>query len=73
MKLCPPHTATHTAQHAFREGFLVNDGLLESGMIGKLKQSYPSEPIEDLRARYEKDGYLFIKAPVDGIFDPDNN
>ncbi|CCT72471.1 uncharacterized protein FFUJ_12346 [Fusarium fujikuroi IMI 58289] len=55
-------TVTKTAQHAFRQGYLVNDGILESSMIGKLKQSYPSEPIEHLRARYEKDGYLFMKG-----------
>ncbi|EXL46863.1 phytanoyl-CoA hydroxylase [Fusarium oxysporum f. sp. radicis-lycopersici 26381] len=55
-------TATQTAQHAFKEGYLVNDGLLDSGMIGKLKQSYPSEPIEALRARYEREGYLFMKG-----------
>ncbi|KAM0558012.1 hypothetical protein ACHAPJ_005179 [Fusarium lateritium] len=54
--------ATQPAQHAFKEGYLVNDGLLEPEMIGKLKPSYPSEPIEDLRARYEKDGYLFVKG-----------
>ncbi|EGU76138.1 hypothetical protein FOXB_13344 [Fusarium oxysporum f. sp. conglutinans Fo5176] len=55
-------TVTQTAQHAFKEGYLVNDGLLDSDMIGKLKQSYPSEPIEALRARYEKEGYLFMKG-----------
>ncbi|RKL42501.1 hypothetical protein BFJ72_g4880 [Fusarium proliferatum] len=55
-------SVTQTAQHTFRQGYLVNDGILESSMIGKLKQSYPSEPIEDLRARYEKDGYLFMKG-----------
>ncbi|KAF5251602.1 hypothetical protein FANTH_3212 [Fusarium anthophilum] len=93
-------TLTQTAQPIFMEGCLVNDGLPESRMIGNLKQSYQSEPIEDLIARYEKDGY-FMKgllprsdvldcreayfrflspsgvlqpnsAPVDGIFDPDN-
>ncbi|KAF5701261.1 phytanoyl hydroxylase [Fusarium globosum] len=46
----------------FHVCYLVNDGILESSMIGKLKQSYPSEPIEHLRARYEKDGYLFMKG-----------
>ncbi|KAF4500320.1 phytanoyl- hydroxylase [Fusarium agapanthi] len=55
-------TSTQTAQPVFRQGYLVNDGLLQSGMIRKLKQSYKSESIEDLRARYEKDGYLFMKG-----------
>ncbi|KAJ3534077.1 hypothetical protein NM208_g7697 [Fusarium decemcellulare] len=49
-------------RHAFEEGYLVNDGTLTPEMIASLKPSYPSEPIEDLRARYEKDGYLFMKG-----------
>ncbi|KAI8724183.1 hypothetical protein NCS52_00276000 [Fusarium sp. LHS14.1] len=49
-------------QHAFKNGYLVNDGLLKPDMIGSLRPSYPSEPIDILQARYEKDGYLFMKG-----------
>ncbi|KAL6352589.1 hypothetical protein LRP88_13055 [Fusarium phalaenopsidis] len=49
-------------QHAFKDGYLVNDGLLKPDMIGPLRSSYPSEPIDVLQARYEKDGYLFMKG-----------
>ncbi|KAF4447163.1 phytanoyl-CoA hydroxylase [Fusarium austroafricanum] len=54
--------ATQPAQHAFKESYLVNDGLLGSNMIGQLKKSYPDESIEELKARYGQDGYLFIKG-----------
>ncbi|KAM0426370.1 hypothetical protein ACHAPT_008416 [Fusarium lateritium] len=49
-------------QHSFNDGYLVNDGVLKPDMIGSLTPSHPSEPIDVLRARYEKDGYLFMKG-----------
>ncbi|KAM5341537.1 hypothetical protein ACJ41O_014568 [Fusarium nematophilum] len=49
-------------QHSFKDGYLVNDGILKPDMTAALRPSYPSEPIEQLRARYEKDGYLFLKG-----------
>lgn len=53
---------TQPTQHAFKDGYLVNDGLLKPDMIGSLRPSYPSESIDVLQARYEKDGYLFMKG-----------
>ncbi|KAI0173003.1 hypothetical protein GGR52DRAFT_547009 [Hypoxylon sp. FL1284] len=40
----------------------VNDGLLDPDRIGYLQPSSPSEPLNDLRRRYERDGYLFLKG-----------
>ena len=40
----------------------VNDGLLAEDQIGSLRPSDPSEPLETLRERYDKDGYLFLKG-----------
>lgn len=40
----------------------VNDGLLAPEEVGWLRSSYPDEPIEELRARYEKDGFLLLKG-----------
>ncbi|KAK6189561.1 hypothetical protein LQW54_013153, partial [Pestalotiopsis sp. IQ-011] len=40
----------------------VNDGILASSEVGKQEPSYPSEPIEVLRARYKKNGYLLLKG-----------
>ncbi|GME55417.1 putative phytanoyl- dioxygenase protein [Neofusicoccum parvum] len=40
----------------------VNDGPLKPAEIAPLKQSSPNEPIEDLRRKYEEDGYVFLKG-----------
>ncbi|KAI9901299.1 hypothetical protein N3K66_003116 [Trichothecium roseum] len=40
----------------------VNDDLLKPSEVALLHQSSPSEPLEDLRARYERDGYLLVKG-----------
>lgn len=42
----------------------VNDGLLEPEQVGLLKPSYPNEPLEELRERYHRDGYLFLKGLI---------
>lgn len=38
----------------------VNDGSLQ--VVKVLHESRPTEPLETLRQRYEKDGYLFLKG-----------
>ncbi|RAO73553.1 uncharacterized protein BHQ10_009565 [Talaromyces amestolkiae] len=43
-------------------GLEVNDGRLLPENIAYLTPSYPSEPIETLRARYEQDGMLLLKG-----------
>ncbi|OTA58955.1 hypothetical protein K449DRAFT_436460 [Hypoxylon sp. EC38] len=40
----------------------VNDGLLDPAQVGYLHPSSPSEPLGDLRQRFERDGYLFLKG-----------
>jgi phytanoyl-CoA hydroxylase len=40
----------------------VNDGPLAASDIGYLKPSYPDEPLEVLRQRYEADGYVLLKG-----------
>ncbi|KAH8812420.1 hypothetical protein F5884DRAFT_820310 [Xylogone sp. PMI_703] len=40
----------------------VNDGPLEPERVGRLRPSYPDEPVEELRKRYRQDGYLFLKG-----------
>lgn len=44
--------------------FLVNDGVLDKAQVLNLRQSFPSEPIEELRARYEQDSYVFLKGLI---------
>ncbi|KAL4796408.1 hypothetical protein BDV19DRAFT_81245 [Aspergillus venezuelensis] len=44
------------------ETLAVNDGPLTSENAALLRPSDPSLPLEELRARYEKDGYLFLKG-----------
>ncbi|KAI5918443.1 hypothetical protein F4810DRAFT_691921 [Camillea tinctor] len=40
----------------------VNDGLLNPQQVGGLRASYPNEPLEDLKQRYQDEGYLFLKS-----------
>ncbi|OJD37496.1 phytanoyl-hydroxylase [Diplodia corticola] len=42
--------------------FYVNDGQLDPAGIAPLKPSSPDEPIDDLRKRYDENGYLFLKG-----------
>jgi len=43
------------------ERLAVNDGPLQPEDIAFLRPSDPSLPLEELRKRYEEDGYLFLK------------
>lgn len=43
---------------------LVNDGPLKPDQVGVLRPSYPSEPLDRLRQRYNEDGYLFLKGLI---------
>lgn len=40
----------------------VNDGLLSPGQVGHLRPSSPDDPLDELRQRYENDGYLLLKG-----------
>ncbi|KAF3053694.1 hypothetical protein E8E11_011358 [Didymella keratinophila] len=40
----------------------VNDGLLKPEQVGALRQSSPDMPLEELRRRYNDDGYVFLKG-----------
>jgi phytanoyl-CoA hydroxylase len=40
----------------------VNDGPLNSDSVSLLRPSYPSEPIEELRKRYDEDGMLLVRG-----------
>ncbi|KAL4766148.1 uncharacterized protein BDW70DRAFT_154843 [Aspergillus foveolatus] len=53
------------------ETLAVNDGPLTSENAALLRPSDPSLPIEELRARYEADGYLFLKGllPRDDVLE----
>jgi phytanoyl-CoA hydroxylase len=42
----------------------VNDGPLDPSNISFLRPSYPTEPLEELRASYEENGYLFLKQLI---------
>lgn len=50
------------ATHQPLEDFLVNDGILPQDETGLLTKSLPTEPIQTLRQRYDRDGYLFLKG-----------
>jgi phytanoyl-CoA hydroxylase len=40
----------------------VNDGLLQPSQVGRMHESSPDAPLDELRRRYAADGYLFLKA-----------
>lgn len=40
----------------------VNDGLLDASEVLPLRASRPDEPLDELRARYEADGYLLLRG-----------
>jgi phytanoyl-CoA hydroxylase len=44
------------------EKLYVNDGLLHPEQVGALKPSSPDLPLEELRRRYNVDGYVFLKG-----------
>ncbi|GFG08122.1 hypothetical protein IFM61392_05205 [Aspergillus lentulus] len=46
---------------ALEHNIRVNDGPLTSENAALLRPSDPSLPLDELRARYEQDGYLFLK------------
>lgn len=46
------------------EKLFVNDGLLRPDQVGFLKESTPDTPIEELRRRYDEDGYVFLKGLI---------
>lgn len=51
-----PHSVKHHGNLA------VNDGQLED--IKMLRPSRPDEPLEELRRRYDEDGYLLVKGLI---------
>ncbi|PVH98715.1 hypothetical protein DM02DRAFT_719194 [Periconia macrospinosa] len=59
-----PHASTpDEEQPSFNnEKLYVNDGLLRPEQVGVLKPSSPDLPLEELRRRYNEDGYLFLKG-----------
>ncbi|PYH46208.1 uncharacterized protein BP01DRAFT_25847 [Aspergillus saccharolyticus JOP 1030-1] len=46
------------------ENITVNDGPLTSDNAALLRPSDPNLPLEELRQRYEQDGYLFLKQAI---------
>lgn len=58
----PQAAATLTATSSEFPPLFVNDGPLDPADIFSLHPSYPTEDLTELRARYERDGYLFLKG-----------
>ncbi|PKX94354.1 uncharacterized protein P174DRAFT_460430 [Aspergillus novofumigatus IBT 16806] len=56
---------------ALEHNIQVNDGPLTSENAALLRPSDPSLPLDELRARYEQDGYLFLKhlLPRDDVLE----
>jgi len=56
------------------ENLAVNDGPLNAENAALLRPSDPSLPLEELRKRYEEDGYLFLKQilPRDDVLEARN-
>lgn len=44
------------------EKLYVNDGLLRPDQVAALTKSSIDTPLEELRSRYEEDGYIFLKG-----------
>jgi phytanoyl-CoA hydroxylase len=59
-----PHALpADTHQLNFRdEELFVNDGPLRANQVGKLLESSPHLSMDELRCRYNADGYLFLKG-----------
>lgn len=59
-----PHALSPEREAASFKGekLFVNDGLLGPEQVGALKESSPDLPIEELRRRYDEDGYVFLKG-----------
>lgn len=53
-----PHAETPSSSTTL----YVNDGPLKSENIAYLKPSQPEEALDDLRKRFQDDGYLFLKG-----------
>jgi phytanoyl-CoA hydroxylase len=53
------------------EKLFVNDGLLRADQVGELNESSPGLPMDELRRRYNEDGYLFLKGllPKDDVLE----
>lgn len=64
-----PHASVDTAYPA-GISLHVNDGPLKLDDIALLQSSYPSEPMDQLRERYRREGYLFLKGllPREDVF-----
>ncbi|GAB7352163.1 hypothetical protein MBLNU459_g2646t1 [Dothideomycetes sp. NU459] len=59
-----PHSTTlpREQETCVQPKLYVNDGPLDDSSVGRLRPSYPDEPLEELRSRYQEDGYLFLKG-----------
>ncbi|KAI0476258.1 hypothetical protein GGR56DRAFT_641877 [Xylariaceae sp. FL0804] len=55
-------TMPHASTPPPRAPLYVNDGPLAPDQVGKLRHSFPDEPLEDLRERFRQDGYLYLKG-----------
>src|SRR5690348_692966 len=57
-----PHAGKPEPQHQPEEKLFVNDGPLLPDQIGDLQPTAVDTPIEEVRRRYERDGYVFLKG-----------
>jgi phytanoyl-CoA hydroxylase len=46
------------------EKLFVNDGQLRADQVGELLESFPDLPMDELRRRYNEDGYLLLKGLI---------
>lgn len=61
-----PHVTTSSSPppSSVKEKLFVNDGPLQPSEVSLLIPSDPSLPLSQLRERYERDGYLFLKGLI---------
>ncbi|RMZ67156.1 phytanoyl- hydroxylase [Pyrenophora seminiperda CCB06] len=58
-----PHALSPEDVPSFQgERLYVNDGLLRASQVGQLRESPANLPMEELRRRYQEDGYVFLKG-----------
>ena len=55
-----PHSTEAATPPQSHPPLFVNDGPLEN--YSYLRPSFPSEPLDELRKKYEEDGYVFLKG-----------
>lgn len=59
-----PHSTSPTRSAWPGKALYVNDGLLPDDQILQLKPTTLDTPLDEVRRRYQEDGYVFLKGLI---------